>query len=127
MLKETPGSLRAYFGLIALLAFLQSAGPLAEGKFEGSMLISIFFGSLYAFTAYRMDNLLARRPGFIRGVLIMNLIFGGLAGAISLINGNGLSALLPVALAFAITAYLLSSVSRLSREIAVKPKNTRES
>ena len=117
MLKETPASLRAYFGLIAIFAVLPVVAQMSEGKTDlGSIVIGLLFGGLYAFVAVSMDYLLTRRPGFIRGVLILNLVLSGLAAAAGVMNGRDLAGLPVVALAFAITAYLLSSVGRLSRE-----------
>jgi hypothetical protein len=62
MLKETPTSLRAYFGLIALFSVLPVIAGLSEGKtdFVGAS-IGLLFGGLYAFVAIRMDHLLAQR------------------------------------------------------------------
>lgn len=117
MLKETPTSLRGYFGLIAILAVLPVVAQISEGKTDiGSIVVGLLFGGLYAFVAVRMDYLLSRRPGIIQGVLILNLGLSGLAAAAGIMSGRGLAGLPVVALAFAITAYLLSSVGRLSRE-----------
>ena len=119
MLKETPTSLRAYFGLIAVFSIMPVVAQLSESKFDvGSSIVSLLFGGLYSFVAFRLDYLLSERPGFIRGVLILNLVLSALAAALGIMGGRGLSGLPFVALAFVITAYLYTSVGRLSREAA---------
>lgn len=122
MLKETPGSLRAYFGLIALMSFMPLLSQLSQPKIDWiSAAIGSAFGCLYFYTAVRMDHLLSRRPNFLRGVLILNLILSGLAAAIGILLGNGLTGLPVLLLAFAVTAYLYSTVGRLAREALAKP------
>jgi hypothetical protein len=117
MLRETPTSLRAYFWLITIFALLPVVGQVSEGKIDpASVAISLVFGGIYGFVAIRMERLLATRPGVIRGVLIMNLTLAGLSGLLAALNGRIWSALPYLAIAFAITAYLLSSVGRLSAE-----------
>lgn len=115
MLKETPASLRAYFGLIAIFALLPVLGQLTAEKPDiVSAIVGMAFGGVYAFVAIRMDHLLCNRPSIIRGVLLLNLGLSGLAAALGLFNGKGWGSLPFVVLVFAITAYLYSSVNRLS-------------
>src|SRR4051812_7471597 len=118
MLKETRSSLRAYFGLLAFLAIVPVVIQFSEGKLAGgSAWVPLLFGGLYVFSAMRMDHLLTRRPNFLRGILILNLLLSGLPTVIGILKtGRGLPGLALVAVIFSITAYLLSSVSRLARE-----------
>ncbi|MDP1578829.1 MAG: hypothetical protein Q8M02_01035 [Candidatus Didemnitutus sp.] len=121
MLKETPASLRAYFGLIAIFAFLPVVGQLSEGGADiGSSIVGVLFGTLYSYVAIRMDHLLAYRPAIIRGVLLLNLVLSGLAAAAGALAGQLWSRLPYLAIAFAITAYLYSSVGRLSKTMVKK-------
>jgi len=119
MLKETPTSLRAYFGLVAFLSFLPVAAQLSEGTFDLiGALVGVAFGTLYAYVAIRMEYLLAKKPGFIRGVLLFNLALSLIAAIFAALNGQVWSSLPYVAVACAITAYLYSTVRRLSSTIA---------
>src|SRR4051812_10783239 len=104
MLRETPTSLRAYFTLIAVMALLPVVGQLTEAAFDpAGAAISVTFGGLYAFVAFRMNYLLANRPGFIRGVLLLNLAFSVLGAVFAALNGNVWTTLPYLALAVAIT------------------------
>ena len=115
MLKETLTSLRAYFVLITLMALLPVAAQFNNAAFDvGTTVVGITFGGLYAFVAFRMDYLLTKRPGFIRGVLLFNLAISVLVAAFGALSGNVWSTLPYLALAIAITAYLYSNVRRLS-------------
>lgn len=123
MLRETPTSLRAYFWLITIFALLPVVGQISDGKVEYvSLGIGLGFGCIYGFVALRMDRLLAERRGVIRGVLIMNLVLAGLSAAAAALNGRIWSSLPYLATAFAITAYLLSSVGRLAAEASLLKK-----
>lgn len=123
MLRETPTSLRAYFWLITVFALMPVAGQIAAGKIESvSLIVSLVFGSIYGFVAFRMDRLLAERPGVISGVLIMNLVLAGLSALLAVFDGHIWSSLPYLAIGFAITAYLLSSVRRLATEASLLKK-----
>ena len=129
MLKETPSSLRAYFGLLALMSLLPLAGQISQGKFDvAPTLISLGFGGLYIYSAIRMYHLLAHRPNFLRGVLILNVSVYCLTSVASVLSGKGLTGLPFLVVAFAVTAYLYVNVGRLAQEAAanalVNPKQS---
>jgi len=84
----------------------------------GSLVVGVAFCGLYAFVSIRMDHLLAKHPGFLRGVLIFNLSVSAVVAAIGILNGQGLSQVPAIVIAMAITAYLYPTVGRLSREAA---------
>ena len=99
------------------MTLMPVAGQLSEGKLEiGGAIVGVVLGGLYSYVAIRLDYLLSNRPAVIRGVLLLNLVLSGLTAAVGVLNGRGWSVLPYVALAFAITAYLYSSVRRLASE-----------
>jgi len=123
MLKETPTSLRAYFWFVTVFAVLPVVGQISEGKIDYvSASIGVLFGGIYGYVAFRMEHLLSSRPGLISGVLLLNLALAGLVSIIAVRNGRAWSTLPYLGVAFAVTAYLYTSVGRLSREAIISRK-----
>lgn len=122
MLKETPQSLRLYFGLV--VAFSLFSGVMAiyrAGSSPRVLLLSaasIVFGVLFAYLVIRFAELLPGRPAFIRNVLTANLALS-VIGLLSLSGGVGSGALFRLGIALLIYFYLVKSVTRLSAEATI--------
>ena len=131
MSKASGKSLRCYFGILAGLYFLMTAGAFSQVallrlKSPGAKLAPLFLihagfivviGLAFAVIAVKFYPLMARRPKVITGVLHAN--FGGsiLFAAIDLSSGTRLNFVGLVLSAF-IYVYLWKSVERLAKEPA---------
>jgi hypothetical protein len=124
MLRETPRSLRLYFGIVAALSllwgvraiYLAGSSPLVVAL-SGA---NIVFGFLFAYITIRFTELLPRRPAFIRNVLAANLALAVIGFLLSLSGGIQPGALFSLGIALLIYFYLVKSVTRLSAEATSK-------
>lgn len=120
MLKETPQSLRLYFGLIAALSFFFGIPALARaaGSLQALLLSTenLVFGALFAYIYFKFTVLLPQRPRFIKNVLTANFALSVLGFCLSLTRGLQPGPVLHLLIAALIYYYLVKSVSRLSAE-----------
>jgi hypothetical protein len=117
MLKETPRSLRTYFGLIAAFYLLIGIGGLSRGRYNWiifvALLTNICFGALFGYITMRFEALLSGRPRFIKGVLTVNVVTSAVFTVLlfaSVVN------LVQFAIGLLIYFYLMKTVTRLSNE-----------
>jgi threonine/homoserine/homoserine lactone efflux protein len=72
-LKETPQSLRLYFGVIAAFAFYYAANALRQDVTSRLLvamsIVNVAFGVLFAYIAVRFSYLLHAKPAFLKGVI----------------------------------------------------------
>ena len=122
MLKETPRSLRQYFGLIAAISILFGGAGVYEGRIVpiavALSFVTLIFGALYLYITIKFVVLLPKKPVFIKNVLTANLIFGLLMYSLSLFAGFHPGALIQIAIEVLVYFYLVKSVNRLSAEAA---------
>jgi len=120
MLKETPKSLRLYFGIIA--AFYLLIGIAAIIRTAGTAFSSIYvlqnlvFGALFASITIRFESLLKNSPMFIKGVLTANLVLSLFWFVILLRNGTQPATVIGLVVGLLIYFYLIKTVNRLSKE-----------
>ncbi len=120
MLKETPRSLRLYFGIVAVFSLLPIVAVITQGR--GSLLVlaitlvSAIFGALFAYIAIRFAELLRKNPKFITNVLIGNFALSIVGFGLSLMGGLQPASLVRLLIAALIYFYLVKSVIRLSAE-----------
>ena len=124
MLKETPRSLRQYFGLVAVLTLLIGAVGLYAGRLTPLLLIISFltvaFGAMYLYITIKFAELLPKKPAFIKNVLTANLVLRALMFLLSLAAGVRPGALFQIIIALLVYFYLVKSVTRLSAEVAAQ-------
>ena len=120
MLKETPRSLRLYFGLVAAYMLLPVVIVIYRGGSSPLVFLllatSIVFGLLFAYIALHFTELLPKRPAFIRNVLGANLPRAVIGFLLSLSAGVQPGALFGLGIAPLIYFYLVKNVTRLSAE-----------
>jgi len=120
MLKETPQSLRQYFGLVAIITLVFGIASLVQsGGAPVAILLSlvaIVFGVWYLYITVRFPQLLYGNPKLIRGVLLANLVYSFISFALSLTGGLQVGGLVRLGLTIAIFLYLTKSVDRLSAQ-----------
>jgi hypothetical protein len=123
MLKETPQSLRLYFGFVAAFSFYWGMMSLYRAGISPLVVLlstaSIVFGFLFAYIVIRFAELLPKRPDFIRTVLAANLALSVVGFALSLSVAVQLAAFFDLGLALLIYFYLVKSVTRLSAEATI--------
>jgi hypothetical protein len=126
-MKETVGSLRAYFILAGLgsgalnVVALQHAEP-APAKMIA--IVGIAFAIAYVYAGVRLRSLIATTPERVLWLLIAGGLFLALLFGIGLLYGAALAALPKIILGLLITWYLFANVRRLaaeSRAAAVAP------
>ena len=122
-MKETPGSLRAYFYLVGaiiivtgLVFFIDFAK--AEDLFDVVFIlligiISLVIGIFFAYFGINMEESLLNSPGklraFITIVMVINFLIGFLSGQLTRLIGTLLIGL-----------YLIHNINRLSKELKAK-------
>ena len=118
MLKETPKSLRLFFGIVAALSLLFGVAAISQGSRSALVvvpaLVAITFGILFAYIAGNFYELISKNPSFIKGVLISNFSLSIVGFGLSLagvLQPARVGQLLFDAL---ICFYLVRSVARLS-------------
>jgi hypothetical protein len=122
MLKETPSSLRLYFGIVSAVSLLWSVAGFMHGM--GSLLVfalslaSGVFCILFGYIVVRFTALLSQNPGFIKNVLLGNLLLSIISFALVMMGGFQPSAFIRLLVAILIYVYLVKSVVRLSAEAA---------
>ena len=124
MLKETPKSLRLYFGIVSAFSLLSGIAALAQSR--GSVVVialsvaSIVFGLLFGYVVVKLSELLLNRPSFIKSVLTTNFALSILVFLISLTGGIQPGPLFRLGIATLIYFYLVKSVTRLSAEASAQ-------
>ncbi|HYF49920.1 MAG TPA: hypothetical protein VEJ63_10965 [Planctomycetota bacterium] len=135
-MKETAGSMGAYFILVAVLSFLLSALPLLGANlpplFFGLAIIQILFCIAYLVAGIRVRHFLERAPNVIRGIILGNaayvVILFGIFSSFLTPEQQGRETMRLV-ISLLISWYLWSNTNRLSkemREAAAAPQETSE-
>jgi len=120
VMRETIGSLKAYFILIALIGAAQSAFLLF--KSQGIFIIIIFsllglgVSCVYFYIGISFRKLLIQSPKFITTVILISMGLLIASFLLSLLEGLQGSMVLELVIGLLITWYLLRNVKRLSSE-----------
>ncbi|MCT7956015.1 hypothetical protein [Laspinema palackyanum] len=132
-MKETVGSLRAYFGLVGLLSVLSTLAELSlylsfqPGNLFGILLTLIGLGlsCLFLYFSFYLKKLLIKSPQFVSRVILVSAGFQIISVVFSLVGDNGVASIVKPGIGVLICWYLLANINRLSRslqeEIAQKP------
>ena len=118
-MKETVGSLRAYFILSGLgsgalnVVALQHAEPATA---KGIAIVGLGFAIAYVYAGVRLRPLIAAAPARVLWLLIAGGLFLAFLFGIGLLYGAALAALPKIVLGLLITLYLFANVRRLAAE-----------
>ena len=118
-MKETVGSLRAYFILSGLVSgglnvvALQSAEPAAA---KAIAIVGLGFAIAYVYAGVRLRPLIAASPARVLWLLIAGGLFLAILFGIGLLYGAAMAALPKIVLGLLITLYLFANVRRLAAE-----------
>ncbi|AFY80495.1 hypothetical protein [Oscillatoria acuminata] len=136
-MKETVGSLRAYFGLIGVLSVLSTLGELyfylsfQPGNLFGILLTLIGLGlsCLFLYFSFDLKKLLIKSPEFVSRVILVSAGFQIISLVFSLLWDNGVASIVKPGIGILICWYLLANINRLSRslqeEMAQKPNENK--
>jgi small basic protein len=123
-LKETPKSLRLYFGVVAAVSFYYGVAMVAQGPLSPLVAVfsalNILFGALFSYIVVKFSALLHTNPSFIKWILAANLTFSVVGFGLSLLEGIQFGSVVVLVLAVLIYVYLVRSVTRLSNEARLK-------
>ncbi len=125
-MKETVGSIRAYFILAGVLSLLVSAMPLIKSGvplFTALGYVQAALALAFIIVGVQMQKLLEDSPGVVKAVVFANvLLVIGLYGLMTqFLTAEQMGAQLwRVVIGVAIGAYLLTNASRLSKELQEK-------
>ena len=120
-LEETPRSLRTYFGIVSAISLF--SGYVAITQARGSLVVlalaaaNVILGVLFGYIVVQFTPLLTKKPGFIKGVLIVNFTLSLIIFLLSSVGGLPPSAFWRFLVAVAVFVYLMKSVARLSKEL----------
>ena len=118
-MKETVGSLRAYFILSGLgsgalnVVALQHAEPAAA---KAIAIVGLGFAIAYVYAGVRLRPLIAGSPARVLWLLIAGGLFLAILFGIGLLYGAAMAALPKIVLGLLITLYLFANVRRLAAE-----------
>ncbi len=118
-MKETPRSLRIYFGIGAALTLFWALSLLATLSIVGVLLGLVYLGSaaLLGYIAWRLPQMLLTSTKLVIVALAFGIGSSLLGVVLSLVAGAGIvSALFQVLVSVGISFYLYKSVERLSAE-----------
>jgi len=119
-MKESVGSLRAYFIITALLAGFQSTAPLVQSQRNIivyiSALIGVGFAIAYLYIGITLRQLIVKSPKIITRVILVSMGFLVVGFLFSLVDGVQTAMVAKLIIGLLITWYLLKNVKRLSLE-----------
>jgi hypothetical protein len=122
-MRETVGSLRAYFILEAVLGGIANLWALLRGEpalgIAGS-LIGLGFAAANFYFGVRLRRLLSTAPRQITWFLFATAIFLVILFVLDLLSGMRQGTLIYVIIGLLITSYLFVNVERLAREAQSK-------
>jgi hypothetical protein len=123
-MKETVGSLRAYFILVSVLGIAGSVMTLGALQvnplFLVTGLIGLAFSVAYLYVGISLRKLLVESLGLIESLLFASMTYQLIIFLLTLFNGFQTGSVIQFAVSLLILWYLLSSVRRLSKEIESK-------
>lgn len=124
-MKETVGSLRAYFIVIAIIIGLAGnigfVGGLQHLILLAIGLVGIGLSMAYLYIGIALRKLLVESPNLVTGVIIASIAYQIINFLlVNLLGGFQTVLLIQLGIGLLITWYLLSSVKRLSEEERTK-------
>ena len=119
-MKESIGSLRAYFIVVALLSGFQNATLLVQSQRNIIIVIIALLGLglaiAYLYIGIALRKLLVKSSKIITGVILVSMGFLVVVFLLSLLGGVQAAMVAQLIIGLLITWYLLKNVKRLSSE-----------
>jgi hypothetical protein len=119
-MKESIGSLRAYFIIIALLAGIKNTASLVQSQRDIAIvigaLIGVGFAIAYLYIGLTLRKLIVKSPKIITKVILVSMGFLVVGFLFSLLEGVQTAMVAQLIIGLLITWYLLKNVKRLSSE-----------
>ena len=119
-MKESVGSLRAYFIIVALVSGFRNATLLVQSR-ENIVIVIIAllglgFAIAYLYIGIALRKLLVKSSNIITGVILASIGFLVVVFLLSLLGGVQAAMVAQLIIGLLITWYLLKNVKRLSSE-----------
>ena len=122
-MRETVGSLKAYFIIVAVLGLignLGNVGIIASSQINPLFLIisltGLAFSVAYLYIGIMLRKLLIESPKLVNNVILASMAYLIINFLLTLLVGFQTSSVIQLAIGLLITWYLFSSVKRLSQE-----------
>jgi hypothetical protein len=123
-MKETVGSLKAYFIVVSILGIIGSLVALGSSQinplFLVTGLIGLAFSVAYLYIGITLRKLLVESPKLIDNMLLASMAYQVITFLLSLLNGFQTGLVIQLAIALLLLWYLLANVRRLSKEVKSK-------
>jgi len=120
MMRETVGSLKAYFIVVAVLGLIGNFSAIAASSINPLFLIigliGLVFSVAYLYMGISLRKLLAESPKIVSNVILASMVYLIINFLISLLGGFQVGLAVQLAIGLLITWYLLTNVKRLSQE-----------
>jgi len=120
MMRETAGSLKAYFIVVAVLGLIGNVATIAASQINLIFLIiglvGLAFSIAYFYIGIMLRRLLIKSPELINNVILSSMVYLIINFLLTLLGEFQASSVVQLAVGLLITWYLLSSVKRLSQE-----------
>lgn len=122
-MRETVGSLKAYFIIVAVLGLIGNVGNvgiIASSQINPLFLIisltGLAFSVAYLYIGIMLRKLLIESPKLVNNVILASMAYLIINFLLTLLVGFQTSSVIQLAIGLLITWYLFSSVKRLSQE-----------
>jgi hypothetical protein len=119
-MRETVGSLKAYFIVVAVLGLLGSIGTIAASHISPLFLIigliGFAFSVAYLYIGFMLRKLLIESPKLINNIILASMVYQIINFLLSLLGGFQIGLVIQLTIGLLITWYLLNSTKRLSQE-----------
>ena len=123
VMRETVGSLKAYFIIVAVLGLIGNVGNvgiIASSQINPLFLIisltGLAFSVAYLYIGIMLRKLLIESPKLVNNVILASMAYLIINFLLTLLVGFQTSSVIQLAIGLLITWYLFSSVKRLSQE-----------
>ena len=119
-MKETVGSLKAYFIFISIIGFISDIRLISIASQNNLIVwiicsIGILFSVAYLYIGITLRKLLVESPQLINNMIYASMVYLVINFLLSLLAGFQANAIMQLVLGLLITWYLLKNVKRLSQ------------
>ncbi len=121
-MKESVGSLKAYFMVVSVLGIIGSLPTLGASPINPLFLviglIELGFSVAYLYIGITLRKLLVKSPKLLNNTLLASMAYQVIITfLLSLLNGLQIGLVIRLAIALLLLWYLLTNVKRLSQEV----------
>ena len=120
-MKESVGSLKAYFIVVSVLGVMGSLTTLGASPvtplFLVIGLIELGFSVAYLYIGITLRKLLVKSPKLLNNILLASMAYQVITFLLNLLNGLQIGLVIRLAIGLLLLWYLLTNVKRLSQEV----------